>query len=146
MRSRTYSLGKVIAWILVLIVMSFCILVASNVIRLPKVGIDDPRLTAYSGYVSDAPGSAGSTFTGKMKDGLFTEEGELVYPDKSSYTGEFKDGLFSGEGTYKARDGWSYVGHWSEGLPDGKGVYKSTNGGYYEGLFDAGMAVIEVEK
>jgi hypothetical protein len=126
--------------------MGFCILVASNVIRLPKVGIDDPRLTAYSGYVAKGSGPADSTFTGEMKDGLFAGEGELIYPDKSSYIGKFKDGLFSGEGSYAVRGGWSYVGHWSEGLPDGKGVFKSTNGGYYEGFFDAGMAIIEEEK
>jgi hypothetical protein len=143
MISRPNKLTTYISWIVILCLAVFFILLASSVIKLPKFGIDDPRLTSYTGYVSDGPGSAGSIYTGEMKDGLFVGKGELVYPDKSIYIGEFKDGLFSGTGRFRSSEGWSYEGHWSEGLPNGKGTYEAIKGGIYRGNFEDGMPVIE---
>ena len=75
----------------------------------------------------------GRKYVGEWKDGKFTGEGTLTFPDEGEYIGSFKDNLFHGQGTYSHPDGNKYVGEWKDDKPNGQGTMTLADGDKYVG-------------
>ncbi len=72
-------------------------------------------------------------YTGGMKEGKPSGQGECVYPNGDKYDGEWSDGLKKGKGTCIWADGDRYDGEWLNNKRHGKGVMLYADGDKYDG-------------
>ena len=79
----------------------------------------------------------GTKYTGTMKNGEITGEGEYTFSNGATYTGQVLNGLRHGKGIYKS-EGILFEGEWKNGLKHGKGKIKQ-EGMELEGEWDEGV-------
>ena len=79
----------------------------------------------------------GTKYTGTMKNGEITGEGEYTFSNGATYTGKVLNGLRHGKGIYKS-DGILFEGEWKNGLKHGKGKIRQ-DGMELEGEWDEGI-------
>ena len=79
----------------------------------------------------------GTKYTGTMKNGEITGEGEYTFSNGATYTGQVLNGLRQGKGIYKS-EGILFEGEWKNGLKHGKGKIKQ-EGMELEGEWDEGV-------
>lgn len=90
----------------------------------------------------------GSLFEGKgnIKTGvLYNGNGTVYYPNGSSFKGKIRDGIRTGHGTYSQNEDFRYTGEWINDIFHGKGVWETcsptseTNIQHYSGDFQNGI-------
>ena len=79
----------------------------------------------------------GTKYSGTMKNGEITGEGEYTFSNGATYTGQVLNGLRHGKGIYKS-EGILFEGEWKNGLKHGKGKIKQ-EGMELEGEWDEGV-------
>jgi len=79
----------------------------------------------------------GTKYSGTMKNGEITGEGEYTFSNGATYTGQVLNGLRHGKGIYKS-EGILFEGEWKNGLKHGKGKIKQ-EGMELEGEWNEGV-------
>ena len=79
----------------------------------------------------------GTKYTGTMKNGEITGEGEYIFSNGATYKGQVLNGLRHGKGVYKSA-GIFFEGEWKNGLKHGKGNIKQ-DGMDLDGEWDEGV-------
>ncbi len=79
----------------------------------------------------------GTKYTGTMKNGEITGEGEYIFSNGATYKGQVLNGLRHGKGVYKSA-GIFFEGEWKNGLKHGKGILKKENM-IYDGEWEKGI-------
>ncbi len=99
----------------------------------------EPTVNTYSGkvvlYYDEEKKS--QMFQGRLKDGKYTDEGELFYEDGFvKYQGGFENSLYEGKGKlYEKNAELLYEGSFTKGLYDGRGILYEKNKQLYSGDF-----------